>query len=195
MGKQGKLGADFWANFYRLDIDTYTEKAFRDEVATLGIQTKLQEGDSTITLKELQDNMVKVKEHMRKKGFRAPCASDKDVICVWDLVKRSCNSTHLQTYIVSKCEVVPHNIKSKYLSNVQNSSEAAKRMGNESKRNIDALADKFANGCVGGGEGSVTKKPRGVGSGPDVSYSVRRGRLLQLHVSYMSVTRDVIGRV
>ena len=101
MGKSN-LGPEFWGQWYRVDKTTYTEEALRQEVKTLGIQTTLVAGDNTITMEQLQSNMLQIKEHLRRKGFRPPCASDWRALCVWDLAGRACNSSYmyLQTYLV-----------------------------------------------------------------------------------------------
>ena len=35
--RKGKLGAELWGNFYRLDSDKYTEETFREELASVGV--------------------------------------------------------------------------------------------------------------------------------------------------------------
>ena len=35
--RKGKLGTEFWGNFYRLDSDKYTEETFREELASVGV--------------------------------------------------------------------------------------------------------------------------------------------------------------
>ena len=50
---KGKLGTEFWSNFYRIDKDgKYTEANFREAVAGSGIQTVLTSGGTTIDLKK-----------------------------------------------------------------------------------------------------------------------------------------------
>ena len=42
------LGDAFWGQFYRLDNDKYTEEKFRELVAALGLQTKLEVDGRTV---------------------------------------------------------------------------------------------------------------------------------------------------
>ena len=46
--KPGKLGVDFWGNFYRVDKQDYTEDKLREEVAKCGLQTQLESGGVTL---------------------------------------------------------------------------------------------------------------------------------------------------
>ena len=133
--KQGKLGVDFWGNFYRVDRVKHTVEKLQEEVQTLGVQTALEQGGQTITLQELHCNMVKVKDHLRLKGFRVPVASDASVVCVWDLKPRSCNSSFLQAYLVG-CAVCPESIKARYMKNVADGRTAAARL---KKRTVDEI--------------------------------------------------------
>eukprot|EP00966_Prymnesium_polylepis_P330444 7386096-Prymnesium_polylepis.2 len=137
MGK-GKLGPDFWAQWYRLDDNQYTEKKFRDELVMLQVQHELEpESGPKITVDELQQNLLKIKEHMRSKGFRVPAASDKRVICVLDLQSRSCNSA----YLLVQCDNCPEHIKKVYRANVMQSKEASQRL---SDKTLGAIAEQAA---------------------------------------------------
>ena len=53
-------------------------------------------------MEQLVKNLNIIKEHMRRKGFRVPCASDKRVIDMWDLKTHCCNSAHMQQFLVTK---------------------------------------------------------------------------------------------
>ena len=54
------LGPDFWAQWYRLDDNQYTENKFRDELAKLQLQHELEpEGAPKITV----DGHVKCEIH------------------------------------------------------------------------------------------------------------------------------------
>ena len=109
--KAGKLGDSFWGNFYLIDeaSERHSVAALREAVKNLGIQTTLERAGTEITLDVLRANMLQVKSYLRAKGFKVPRPSDNAVVCVWDLQKRACNSTFLQTYLVL-CEVCPQSI-------------------------------------------------------------------------------------
>eukprot|EP00964_Phaeocystis_antarctica_P098532 scaffold64537_cov29-Phaeocystis_antarctica.AAC.3 len=105
MGKSS-LGPGFWGQWYRTDKLHYTDKLLKEQVEAFGLQTTLDHRGTVISMKELRDNMLKIKEHLRSTGFRVPCASDARVVCVWDLQPRACNSAYLQAYLV-QCDICP----------------------------------------------------------------------------------------
>ena len=91
---RGKLGPDFWGQWYRVDkpgTGSHTEEQLAKEVQSLSLQTTLTHEDTTISMEQLRTNLLRVKEHLRMKGF-CPCASDARVVGVWDLKPRACNS-------------------------------------------------------------------------------------------------------
>ena len=52
MGKAGKLGNDFWSQWYRVDkagAGPYTEEKPKSEVQSLSLQTALVHNDTTIS--------------------------------------------------------------------------------------------------------------------------------------------------
>ena len=51
--RKGKLGAELWGNFYRLDSDKYTEETFREKLASVGVQTTLEAANGTTISKDL----------------------------------------------------------------------------------------------------------------------------------------------
>ena len=97
---KGKLGPEFWGQWYRVDkpgTGSHAEEQLAKEVQSLNLQTTLTHEDTTISMEQLRTNLLRVKEHLRMKGFRPPCASDARVVGVWDLKPRACNSMYLQT--------------------------------------------------------------------------------------------------
>ena len=138
-----KLGPDFWGQWYRLDKgadDKYGEKNFRAELANLNLQTTLVAGDVTLTPEQLRKNLLKVKEHLRSKGFRVPCASDARVVGVWDLKARACNSSFLQIALV-QCDLCPADIKAQYVQNVAHSKSTDQRVGKRAAEQIATQAE------------------------------------------------------
>ena len=133
--KAGKLGESFWANFYLIDSNSvrHKEADLREEVKRSNIQTSEADGGSVITMETLRANMMDLKKILRAKGFRVPRPSDKQVVNVWDLTKRTCNSTFLQASLIN-CGVCPPHIKEEYVANVSQSKTASYRMG---KRKLD----------------------------------------------------------
>ena len=139
MGKVGKLGLNFWAQWYRIDklgAGPHTEEKLKGEVRSLGLQTRLEHEGTTISMSQLRDNLLNIKEVLRSKGFRAPCASDSRVVGVWDLQSRACNSSYMQTHLV-QCANCPDNIKAQYIQNVASGRTADARLG---KRAVDEIA-------------------------------------------------------
>lgn len=139
MGRSRKLGDEFWGQWYRTDNDKYTVEKFKDELESLCLQTALTVDESTISMEELRANLLKVKEHMRSKGFRPPVPSDKRVISVWSLESRSCNSATLQAYLV-QLEICPESIRNNYVANVAGGKSAEKRMSGKTMDAIRAAA-------------------------------------------------------
>ena len=56
-----KLGTAFWGNFYRIDneSDKYSEEKLKAEVASLGVQTELEQAGKTIDMDELRTNLLR----------------------------------------------------------------------------------------------------------------------------------------
>jgi len=139
MASKGKLGTEFWSQWYRVDkpgAGPHTEEELKRKANELGLQTSLERNGNTISMATLRANLGQLKEYLRSKGFRVPCASDPRVVCVWDLQGRACNSSFLQSYLV-QCVNCPNTIKAKYIRNVANGRTADSRHG---KRAIDEIA-------------------------------------------------------
>eukprot|EP00966_Prymnesium_polylepis_P062520 1450841-Prymnesium_polylepis.3 len=139
MGKP-KLGPDFWGQWYRVDKEMYTLESLKEVVASSGVQTALEHKGTAISMKELRENMLKIKEILRSKGFRPPCASDTTAVCVWDLQSRSCNSSYLQTYLV-QCVNCPDSIKAPYIKSVAAGRSINSRVGKRTADEIQAAAE------------------------------------------------------
>ena len=136
----GKLGADFWGQWYYVDEADHSIDKLRAEVSGLGLQTCLHiKGGTTITMTRLSENLLKIKAQLRPLGFRMPTTKDKKVVSVWDPLAspRGCNSTHLQAHIVQLANC-PDTIKNKYIQNVACSKEAENRLG---KRILDEVRE------------------------------------------------------
>ena len=162
----GKLGNDFWGQWYRVDDEEHSIDKLRATVSELGLQACLEQDGTTITMARLRENLLQIKTQLRAAGFRMPTPKDKKVVSVWDPLgsPRGCNSTHLQTHIV-KLANCPDSIKSKYVSNVAHSREAEKRMGKRALDEVREAAEDAASTELSG------KKARSAG---DVrSYSER----------------------
>jgi len=133
------LGVEFWGNFYRVDTDQYTFARMHDEIKSLKLQVELKAEDAAepTAVAKIRDNLLAVKTHLRKKGFRPPSAKDKHAVCVWDLSQvRSCNSTNLKLYLLG-CNLAPVSVKAKYMTAAVDST-AAVRM---SKRKLDSIME------------------------------------------------------
>ena len=95
------LGDDFWGNFYRIDADRYTFQKIHEEVQGLLLKVELGADATEAEMTEVRGDLLAVKAHLRKKGFRPPSSKDKNAVCVWDLTQvRSCNSTNLKIFLV-----------------------------------------------------------------------------------------------
>ena len=66
------LGVEFWGNFYRVDTDQYTFARMHDEIKSLKLQVELKAEDAAepTAVAKIRDNLLAVKTHLRKKGFR-----------------------------------------------------------------------------------------------------------------------------
>jgi hypothetical protein len=139
------LGEEFWGNFYTLDQEKHCVASLLEEVRSTGLQYQLGTGDHAISVEQLRVNLLGIKTHLRRKGFRVPKNSDKHVACVWEpTVVRSCNSTNLMAAL-TQMEAAPDAVKRRYIRDIAGSRTASSRLP---KRRFDAIEQEAHEACA-----------------------------------------------